>query len=260
MSNVFSGLFGGDSRISGRTLLRTLGVGAISAPVASSLGASAFAQGGCRDGYGQPQGPCTLTKEVATDPITPVFEPTGWKTVGLDHITFEVADYRKEAAFYVALMGWTLRSDDGQQAILDMGPWGSTVFRQAGGGTAVKSFAWAIDPWNDRAVEAALRKRGMTPVTDWLKGDQLGWQGKWGTTYATNLRLVMPQMTLQQWLKYARTMEPRPPMPWFNVRAMNDRDLSAIYWFVKDLGPAGQPAPAYVPPGQQPKGPAVKFP
>jgi catechol 2,3-dioxygenase-like lactoylglutathione lyase family enzyme len=166
MSNVFSGLFGGDSRISRRTLLRTLGVGAISAPVASSLGASAFAQGGCRDGYGQPQGPCTLTKEVATDPIAPVFEPTGWKTVGLDHIIFEVADYKKEAAFYVALMGWTLRSDDGKQAILDMGPWGSTIFRQGGGGTAVKSFAWAIDPWNDRAVEAALRKRGMTPLAD----------------------------------------------------------------------------------------------
>jgi len=50
-------------------------------------------------------------KEVATAPITPLFEPTGWKTVGLDHLTFEVADYRKEAPFYAALMGWTLRSD-----------------------------------------------------------------------------------------------------------------------------------------------------
>jgi hypothetical protein len=111
MDNVLARLFDDDSgKISRRTLLQTLGVAAVGAPLAASLGTSALAQGGCRDGYAQPQGRCTLTKEVATAPITPVFEPTGWKTVGLDHLTFEVADYRKEAAFYVALMGWTLRS------------------------------------------------------------------------------------------------------------------------------------------------------
>ena len=64
-----------------------------------------------------------------TADITPVFEPTGWKTVALDHLTFRAADYRKEAAFYIALMGWKLRSDDGKQAVLDMGDWGSAIFR-----------------------------------------------------------------------------------------------------------------------------------
>jgi len=49
-------------------------------------------------------------------------------------------------------------------------------------------------------------------------------------------------------------------MPWFNVRAMSTSDLRAIYRYVRHLGPAGQPAPAYVPPGQEPKGPAVRFP
>ena len=92
-------------KISRRILLQTLGVAAAGARLAASLGTSAFAQGGCRDGYAQSQGRCTLTKEVATAPIPPVFEPTGWKTVGLDHLTFEVADYRKEAAFYMALIG-----------------------------------------------------------------------------------------------------------------------------------------------------------
>ncbi|MCM3879319.1 MAG: VOC family protein [Vicinamibacterales bacterium] len=149
-----------------RTLLQTLGVAVVGAPFAASLETTAFAQGGCRDGYAQPQGRCTLTKEVATAPIKPVFEPTGWRTVGLDHLTFEVADYRKEAAFYMALMGWTLRSDDGKQAILDMGQWGSTIFKQVPGETAVRSFAWAIDPWNAKTVEAELRKRGMTPVAE----------------------------------------------------------------------------------------------
>ena len=65
-----------------------------------------------------------MTKEVATAPIKPLFAPTGWKTAALEHISFQVPDYRKEAAFYIALMGWKLRSDDGKQAILDIGDWG----------------------------------------------------------------------------------------------------------------------------------------
>ncbi len=167
MDNVLARLFDDDrGKFSRRALLRILGGAGVGVPLAASLGTSAFAQGGCRDGYGQPQGRCTLTKEVATAPIAPVFESTGWKTVGLDHVTFEVADYRKEAAFYVALMGWTLRSDDGKQATLDMGQWGSTIFKQAPGPATVRSFSWAIDPWNAKTVEAELRKRGMTPVAE----------------------------------------------------------------------------------------------
>jgi len=94
----------------------------------------------------------------------------------------------------------------------------------------------------------------------WLTGDALGWSGPWGTTYATNLRLMMQTMTRKQWIAHARKMEPRPPMPWFNVRAMTDEDLGAIYAYTRSLGPAGQPAPAYVPPGQKPAGPVVRFP
>jgi hypothetical protein len=30
-------------------------------------------------------------------------------------------DYKKEAAYYMALMNWKLRSDDGKQAVLDVG-------------------------------------------------------------------------------------------------------------------------------------------
>mgnify|MGYP006138464527 CR=1 FL=1 len=37
-----------------------------------------------------------------------------------------------------------------------------------------------------------------------------------------------------------------PPMPWFNVRAMADEDLRAMYAFVKASGTAGRPAPAVV--------------
>jgi catechol 2,3-dioxygenase-like lactoylglutathione lyase family enzyme len=177
--------------MSRRKLLQALGITAVGTPLAAALGTSAFAQGGCRDGYGQ--GRCTLTKEVATAPIKPVFDPTGWKTIGLDHLTFEVADYKKEAAFYTALMGWKLRSDDGKQAVMDMGDWGSCIFKTAaagrfdnvappaprGGNAAggrggnraplraeVTGQAWVIDPWDAKKVEAELKKRGITATAE----------------------------------------------------------------------------------------------
>jgi len=148
-------------------MLQALGVAAVGAPL------SALAQGRCMRTYGSPA--CNTTA------ITPVFAPTGWKTVSLEHVTFRVAEYQKEAAFYIALMGWTLRSDDGKQAVLDIGDWGSVIFKQtpaesfdaAGGGgrggpvhAVVESFCFGIEPWNAKSVEAELRARGLTPVAE----------------------------------------------------------------------------------------------
>lgn len=101
---------------------------------------------------------------------------------------------------------------------------------------------------------------GHAPDAQWLVGDRLGMQGPWGTTYPSNLRLLLPSMTEQQWVGYARAMQPRPPMPWFNVRAMSDADLRAIYAFVRSIGPAGEPAPAALPPGVAASGPVVRWP
>ena len=144
-------------------MLRVLGVSAGGAPIAASL----FAQGRCHSGYNT-QG-CPMTKEVATAPIHPLFAATNWRTVALEHISFQVPDYRKEAAFYIALMGWKLRSDDGKQAILDIGDWGSAIFKAAPPeqtSVLVDGFGFAIEPWNARAVEAELRKRDLNPVAD----------------------------------------------------------------------------------------------
>lgn len=104
------------------------------------------------------------------------------------------------------------------------------------------------------------RQNGQVDEKLWLTGDALGWSGPWGTTYATNLRLLLAGMSERQWLQHARSMQPRPPMPWFNVRAMSDADLKAIYAFTRALGAAGAPVPAYVPPGSKPMGPVVRFP
>ena len=136
------------------------------AALALLLTTPVFAQGRCQNGYGTPA--CPLTKEVATAPIPPIFASTGWKTVALDHITYLMPDYRKEAAFYIALMGWKLRSDDGTQAVLDIGDWGSAIFKQApeGAKASITSFCWVIAPWDAKKVEAELKARGMDPVAD----------------------------------------------------------------------------------------------
>jgi len=101
---------------------------------------------------------------------------------------------------------------------------------------------------------------GNAPEPQWLVGDRLGMQGPWGTSYPSNLRLLIPAMQEQQWVDYARAMQPRPPMPWFNVRAMSDADLRAVYAFVRSIGPAGEPAPAALPPGVAASGPVVRWP
>ena len=94
----------------------------------------------------------------------------------------------------------------------------------------------------------------------WMMGDRLGWRGPWGTTYPANLRLTASRMTETQFITLARSPQLRPPMPWFVLRDMNDRDVRAIYRYLKHAGPAGEPAPAYVPPDRTPNPPFVQFP
>ena len=177
-------------RLSRRQLLQALGVAVAIRP------ASAFAQGQCG-------GARAGTPECDPTPAKLPFEPTGWKTVLLDHLSCQVVDYPKEAAYYAALMNWKIRSDDGKQAMLDIGDWGGLVLRGgyqappaqpappaasagdpaaagrgggrggAGGGApraprlaAFDGFCWGIDPWDAKKVEADLRKRGLSPVAD----------------------------------------------------------------------------------------------
>jgi catechol 2,3-dioxygenase-like lactoylglutathione lyase family enzyme len=168
--------------ISRRQLLIALGAAVAARP------AAAFAQGQCG-------GARAGTPECDPTPAKLPFEPTGWKTVLLDHLSCQVADYPKEAAFYAALMNWKIRSDDGKQAVLDIGDWGGLVLRGGyhappatpeteaaaaaaaarGGGrggprpprnAVFDGFCWGIEPWDAKKVEAELRKRGLTPVAD----------------------------------------------------------------------------------------------
>lgn len=154
----------------------------------------ASAQGSCKGR------PAEGTPACDTTPWKAPFAPTGWKTVALDHFSMQTVDYKKEAAYYATLMNWKVRSDDGTQAVLDIGDIGTVVIRggyvapppppprvptaadsaagragRGGGGrggprTPVEavwdSFSWQITPWDARKVEAELKKRGLNPIAD----------------------------------------------------------------------------------------------
>lgn len=164
-----------------RHLIRAAALTIASATIAVATIASA--QGRCIRAYGTPA--CNA------DAIKPVFEKTGWRTTSINQITFRVAEPEKEAAFYVALMGWKLRSEDAKRVVMDVGDWGTVIFRRVpvdsfpppaaggrsgggGGGGAprapvtavVEGFGFDIEPWNAQAVKAALEQRGMKPVAD----------------------------------------------------------------------------------------------
>lgn len=113
---------------------------------------------------------------------------------------------------------------------------------------------------NDCHTPGYAEAAGNIPERDWLIGDIIGWRGPWGTTYASNLRLYMQNVSEDQWVQISRTIQFRPPMPWFVLRDMTERDLRAIYRFIRNLGPAGRPAPVYLPPEQEPAGPYILFP
>ncbi|MGV3710623.1 MAG: glyoxalase [Gemmatimonas sp.] len=123
------------------------------------------------------------------------FASTGWKTVGLDHFVVHAADYKKESAYFQALMNWKLRSDDGTKAILDIGDVGSVVImngyvappRQegaggrgtAGGGNAAGAGAGAAGAGAGAAGGAAGAGRGAAGGAGGRGGARIPVQSAW---------------------------------------------------------------------------------
>lgn len=105
---------------------------------------------------------------------------------------------------------------------------------------------------NDCHTADYLMNNGEIPESRWLIGDSFGWRGPWGTTYPSNLRLFLKDMSEDEWVQVARTLKRRPPMPWYTVNRMHEDDLRALYRFIRSLGEPGKPAPAYVPPDREP--------
>ena len=184
MESVIAGLLKDfeDGKMTRRQLIQSLALAAVAAAPVSALAQTAAAQ--------------------PKPPIPQAFEPTGWKTVWLDHISFQVSDYRRSAAFYRDLMGWTIRNDNGtSQATLNINGIGGIIIRNGrapnaqaaagaassaaataappaagaqGGGRAnrppltgvINHISWGVQPWDTDKVKAELEKRGLNPRPD----------------------------------------------------------------------------------------------
>jgi mono/diheme cytochrome c family protein len=101
---------------------------------------------------------------------------------------------------------------------------------------------------------------GNVPEDRWLAGNPVGWRGRSGTVYASNLRLFMQDLSEDGWLQIARAGQWRAPMPWWSLRDYSDGELRSIYRYVHSLKPLGTPAPASLPAGQAPPRPYNQLP
>ena len=101
---------------------------------------------------------------------------------------------------------------------------------------------------------------GSVSEDKWLMGNPVGWKGRDGTVFAPNLRLMLRDLSEDQWLLVARQARARPPMPWWSVRDMNDDDLRMMYRYIRSLSPPGSAAPDFLPPDKQPSPPYNQLP
>lgn len=112
---------------------------------------------------------------------------------------------------------------------------------------------------NDCHTPGWLQEPGGAPEAQWLTGLPIGFRGPWGTTYPSNLRLTAQTMDEETWVQTLHTRHALPPMPWHAVNNLSERDARAIHRYIRSLGPAGQAAPAAIPPGQEPATPYFDF-
>lgn len=163
-------------KLTRRHLVQTLALVAVGSPMATALAQS----------------------KSAPEPRTQ--HPAPWKTVWLDHISYQVTDYKKSVDFYTSLMGWEAKNDNGTQAQLDINGIGGIIIRNrrrgateasaanaqppapaptstqdsAGRGGAsrqpitgvINHISWGVQPWDTDAVKAELLQRGLNPRPD----------------------------------------------------------------------------------------------
>jgi catechol 2,3-dioxygenase-like lactoylglutathione lyase family enzyme len=157
-------------KVSRRQLVQTLALMAVGSPVATAVAES------------------TARNPSPSAPAAP------WKTVWLDHISFQSADYKRSVDFYTSLMGWKVLNDTGTQATIDINGIGGIIIRnrrQPGSAPSaaarpdsspapaaaaqpsrppvtavIDHISWGIEPWDTEAVRGELLKRGLTPRED----------------------------------------------------------------------------------------------
>lgn len=136
--------------------------------------------------------------------------------------------------------------------------------------------AYAQETWNKETIEEGKRllkvmgcndchtpmygeKNGDVPEKDWLTGSDVGFKGPWGTSYPSNLRILVQSFKEPSFIKYVRNRKYLPPMPGYNIKDMTDEELGAMFAYLKTAGPAGKKAPENLKPNEKPKTPFIYF-
>ena len=138
-------------------------------------------------------------------------------------------------------------------------PWPATAMAAGTASVDRGAHVAIIGGCHDCHTDGYAQTNGRVDPAKALKGNPVGFQGPWGTTYATNLRISIGGMSEDAFVQYARTFQTRPPMPWFNVHALDEDDSRSLYRYIKSLGEPGAPAPDYVPPGGRLTMPFIVF-
>ena len=128
-------------RMSRRDLIKSLALGATAASAVGSVAAT--------------------TAHAADAPF---------KIVAVNHISYQVADYKRTRDFYADLFGLKAAGDKGNQCDMPFGTQGSWLLpRNARQGTTppkVDHIAYTIADWDKDRVKAELDKRGLNPRAD----------------------------------------------------------------------------------------------
>ncbi len=110
-----------------------------------------------------------VTAAASAAPVVAAEPPKGFKTVAVNHLSYNVKDYKKTAAFYEDLLGMKASHDNGKtQCFLEFGN-SFVVVRNAREGRApgtIDHVGYTIDTWDKAGVEAELKRRGFAPRPD----------------------------------------------------------------------------------------------
>jgi mono/diheme cytochrome c family protein len=103
--------------------------------------------------------------------------------------------------------------------------------------------------------------QGVIGPTQWgalATNDLTAWEGPWGISFAANLTPDVTGLgpwTAQDFIHTMRTGKHLgvgrallPPMPWFNLEALTDQDLTALFKYLHSIKPISNQVPQPIPP------------
>jgi catechol 2,3-dioxygenase-like lactoylglutathione lyase family enzyme len=89
-----------------------------------------------------------------------------FQAIAVNHISYEVRDYRKIRDFYAELLGMNISHDNGRECYLSFGDSFLIPRNHAGNTPRIDHVAYTIDNWDRNKVEAELKRRGLKPRPD----------------------------------------------------------------------------------------------